>query len=74
MLQSVQSEVGELGRFRMAVDGDHAAFFVELVEHGFVYRAPSLDVRASSKRAQCHSGSNRSCTVRFRIVDRVLDA
>ena len=33
MLQRVQPEVGQLGCFGMAVDGDHAALFVEFIEH-----------------------------------------
>ena len=31
MLQRVQAEIGELGRFRMAVDGDYAALFAKFV-------------------------------------------
>ena len=36
MLQRVQPEVGEVRRFRMAVDGEDAAFFVELIEHAVI--------------------------------------
>jgi hypothetical protein len=35
MLQRIQSQVGEISGFRVAVDGKHAAFVVELIEHEF---------------------------------------
>ena len=34
VLQGVEAEVGQLGGFGMAVDGDHAALVVEFIEHG----------------------------------------
>jgi hypothetical protein len=44
MLQRVQTQVGKIGGFRMAVDGEDAAFFVEFVERfverDFVKHAP----------------------------------
>src|SRR5215469_7837465 len=34
MLQRVQPEICYIGRLGMAIDGDYAAFFMELVKHG----------------------------------------
>src|SRR5438309_273039 len=34
MLEGVEAEIGELGGFGVAVDGDYAALVVELIEHG----------------------------------------
>ena len=33
MLQRVEAQIGQLGGFGMAVDGDNAALFVEFIEH-----------------------------------------
>ena len=40
MLQRVQAEVSELGRFGMAVDGHHAAFFVKFVRFSISIAQP----------------------------------
>jgi hypothetical protein len=34
MLHGVEAEIGQLGGFGMAVDGDYAALFVEFILHG----------------------------------------
>lgn len=55
MLERVQTQVGKIRGFGMAVDGDHTAFFVEfiesfLVKHGLVKagsRGRSLKPRAT---------------------------
>ena len=32
MLQRIEPEIGQVGRFRMAVDGEHAALLVQFIE------------------------------------------
>ncbi len=37
MLQGVEAQVGEIGGFRMAVDGEDTAFFAKFIERYFGY-------------------------------------
>ena len=55
MLQRVEAEVGQLGRFGMAVDGDHAALVVEFIEHEIIEDVFECPLVSGSRAPRCPS-------------------
>ena len=48
MLQRVEAQIGQLGGFRMAVDGDDAALFVEFIEHSISKAVSQPSLRSAA--------------------------
>ena len=67
MLQRIEPEVRQLGRFRMAVDGEDAALVVEFVEHGSQVIAGAACVRVKFPKVAATPSSSQSSKVSDRI-------
>src|SRR4030095_6433007 len=57
MLEGIKSQIDHVGRFGMAIDSPHRAFFVKLVEH---FRSPYLIRLVSPADQNTRKSSNRT--------------
>ena len=60
VLQRVEAQVGQLGGFGMAVDGDDAALVVELIEHDDSQRLPRKRPSSAAISQDCPASIARA--------------